>query len=84
MREKGRAIVLYRSPAVLSNDKAIAFIKEILEEVFGEYVEFENCFMADIPYGRKLDTAYLLYENGITHVNLVPYDRKKIRGSMIH
>lgn len=133
-----KVVILYRSPQNLSNNKAIQFIKGNLEEVFGEYVLFENCFMADLQseknlradaflaidervfekareyirdfsrvikiersltrsmlkeisdlpagtdilvvndsYTTALDTVYLFYETGISHVNLIPFDRKK-------
>ena len=137
MKQK-KVVILYRSPQNLSNNKAIQFIKGNLEEVFGEYVLFENCFMADLQseknlradaflaidervfekareyirdfsrvikiersftrsmlkeisdlpagtdilvvndsYTTALDTVYLFYETGISHVNLIPFDRKK-------
>lgn len=133
-----KVVILYRNPQKLSNIKAIQFIKENFEEVFGEFVQFENCFMADyksekrlnadaflavdervfekaseyiadftkvikiersftidtleelskLPagadilvvndsYSTALDTVYLFYETGISHINLIPFDRKK-------
>lgn len=138
MERKQKVIVLYRSPKTLSNDKLVLFIGNCLREVFGEYVLFEDCFMADLLPGEKLEAdaflaidervferakefvkdfdkvikiersltlqglkqiseipsgtnvlvvndsyatalsaVYLLYESGITHINMIPFDRKK-------
>lgn len=138
MEVKPKVIILYRSPKSLSNDKLVRFIIDCLCEVFGDYVQFENCFMADLNAGEKLEadaflaidervfekakdfvkdfnkvikiersltlhgleqiskikagsdvlvvndsyatalsSIYLLYETGITHINMIPFDRKK-------
>ena len=49
-----KVVILYRSPQALSNTKAIQFIKSNLEEVFGNYITFENCFLADLEADKKL------------------------------
>ena len=129
--------ILYRSPQAISNTKAIQFIKNNLEEVFGNYIMFENCFLADLDAYKKLradaflaidervfqkakeyvndfnkvikinrsieqnvlktisdipagtnvlivndsystavDTVNCFYEIGISHINMIPFDRK--------
>lgn len=49
-----KVMVLYRSPRAVSNRGAVQFIKNNLEEIFGDYVHIENCFLADLSDQNKL------------------------------
>ena len=44
-------IIFYRDN---ENANAIAFIKNNLEEIFGHYINFTNCFLPDLKPDEKL------------------------------
>ena len=43
-----KVVILYRSPQAVSNTGVIQFIKNNLEEIFGDRLLVENCFLADL------------------------------------
>ncbi len=49
-----------------SNQNAMDFVKSNLEEVFGQYIVFTNCFLSDLAPGTKLSAdAFLVFGDQI-------------------
>lgn len=50
-------MILYRTDA---NKNAIEFIKANLEEIFGQYITFSNCFISELESGTRLEADAFL------------------------
>lgn len=60
-----KVLIVYQNH---DNQKVIDFIKNNFEEVFGEYVQFDNCYLCDLAPGTKLNAdAYLVREDNKFH-----------------
>ncbi|MCI9641163.1 MAG: hypothetical protein HFE72_13740, partial [Emergencia sp.] len=46
-----RVSLIYRTS---ENSEAIKFIKNNLEDIFGEHIVFTNCYLNDLADGQKL------------------------------
>ena len=58
-------IIFYRDN---ENANAIAFIKNNLEEIFGHYINFTNCFLPDLKPDEKLIAdAFLILSDPAMH-----------------
>ncbi|MGN0658242.1 MAG: sigma 54-interacting transcriptional regulator [Emergencia sp.] len=57
MSKTKQVIIIYRNS---SNQNAINFISENLEEIFGEYIHFTNCFLQDLEAGTQLQADAFL------------------------
>lgn len=55
-----KVVILYRSPQAVSNTGVIQFIKNNLEEIFGDRLLVENCFLADLNDQNKLEADAFL------------------------
>ena len=55
-----KVVILYRSPQAVSNTGVIQFIKNNLEEIFGDRLLVENCFLADLNDQKKLEADAFL------------------------
>ena len=51
MNNSKRVIIIYRT---YNNKNAIDFIKNNLEDIFGEHIVFTNCYLNDLADGQKL------------------------------
>ena len=51
MNNSKRVIIIYRTS---NNKNAIDFIKNNLEDIFGEHIVFTNCYLNDLADGQKL------------------------------
>lgn len=60
MHAAKKVVILYRSPQAVSNTGVIQFIKNNLEEIFGDRLLVENCFLADLNDQNKLEADAFL------------------------
>ncbi len=62
--------IIYRND---SNQNALDFIKSNLEDIFGQYIKFTNCYLCDLEPGTKLEADAFLALGEQIHSDIKEY-----------